>query len=308
MKVLVTGAGGQLGHDVIEELEKRGHIAVGSDMKLTPSISKGIGTLGSVACSPGFVKMDITDRDQVLEVLAEIRPDAVIHCAAWTDVDAAEKEENRKTVHDINVEGTENIAMAAKTVNAKMVYMSTDYVFNGKGETPWHPEDKNYAPLNYYGRTKLDGELVVARLIEKYFIVRTAWVFGLNGNNFVKTMAALGKAHDTIRVINDQIGTPTYTRDLAELITDMIETEEYGYYHATNEGGYVSWYDFACEIYCLLGMKTSIFPVTTEEYGLSAAARPMNSRLDKSKLSEAGFSPLPDWQDALRRYLKEAEL
>lgn len=295
MKVFVTGVGGQLGHDVVNELERKGHSFIGSDVQTTGG------------CAP-YVQLDITDKDAVQRVIEELRPDAIIHCAAWTNVDGAEAEENRPKVDAINHKGTQNIAEAAKTVDAKMVYISTDYVFDGQGERPWEPDDKCYAPLNVYGQSKLDGELAVANTIEKFFIVRIAWVFGLNGKNFIKTMINVGKTHDTVRVVNDQIGTPTYTMDLARLLVDMIETEKYGYYHATNEGGYISWYDFCCEFYKQYGLTTTVIPVTTEEYGLSVAARPFNSRLDKSKLAEAGFTPLPDWKDAVKRYLQEAEL
>lgn len=254
------------------------------------------------------VQLDITDRDAVAESIERIKPDAIIHCAAWTAVDAAEDEENRIKVDAINHLGTQYIADAAKAVNAKMLYLSTDYVFDGQGERPWEPDDKCYSPLNVYGHSKLDGELAVANMLEKYFIVRIAWVFGLNGKNFIKTMINVGKTHDTVRVVNDQIGTPTYTADLARLLVDMIETEKYGYYHATNEGGYISWYDFCVEFYKQYGLETEVVPVTTKEYGLSKAARPFNSRLDKSKLVASGFDPLPTWQDAVSRYLKEAQL
>ena len=301
MKVLVTGVNGQLGHDVMLELNKRGHEAVGS--------GSGSGYRGTdaVAALP-YVQLEITDRDAVLQTIGELRPDAIIHCAAWTAVDAAEDAENREKVDNINHLGTKYIAEAAKAVDAKMIYISTDYVFDGQGERPWQPDDKCYAPLNVYGQSKLDGELAVADTLDKFFIVRIAWVFGLNGKNFIKTMINVGKTHDTVRVVNDQIGTPTYTLDLARLLVDMVETEEYGYYHATNEGGYISWYDFCCEFYRQYGLTTRVIPVTTAEYGLSKAARPFNSRLDKSKLREAGFEPLPAWQDAVKRYLKEAEL
>ena len=304
MKVFVTGVGGQLGHDVVNELAKRGHEAVGSD--LAPAYS-GIADGSAVTKAP-YVQLDITDKDAVARVFSEIRPEAVIHCAAWTAVDAAEDEDKRELVHRINAEGTRYIAEAAKAVDAKMLYLSTDYVFDGQGERPWEPDDKCYAPLNVYGQSKLDGEKAVSGTLEKYFIVRIAWVFGLNGKNFIKTMINVGKTHDTVRVVNDQIGTPTYTLDLARLLADMIESEKYGYYHATNEGGYISWYDFCKEFYRQYGLKTKVIPVTTAEYGLSKAARPFNSRLDKSKLAEAGFTPLPAWQDAVARYLKEAEL
>ena len=286
MKVLVTGANGQLGHDVMNELKKRGYEAIGSDIA------------GDVD-----LLMDITDDESVKQV-KEISPDAIIHCAAWTAVDAAEDEENKEKVFAINVTGTKNLVNVASNLDCKFLYISTDYVFNGQGETPWKPDDKSYAPLCYYGETKLEGEFAVSELT-RFFIVRIAWVFGLNGKNFVKTMINVGKAHDEVRVVNDQIGTPTYTYDLARLLIDMIETEKYGYYHATNEGGYISWYDFCKEIYRQAGLETKVLPVSTIEYGLSKAKRPFNSRLDKSKLSDNGFQRLPDWKDALSRYLKE---
>ena len=304
MKLFVTGVCGQLGHDVVNNAVARGYEAVGSDIQ---PIYSGVADGSAVTSSP-YVQLDITDRDAVLAAIEEIRPDAIIHCAAWTAVDAAEDEENQAKVHTINAVGTQNIADAAKAVDAKMLYLSTDYVFDGKGERPWEPDDKCYAPLNVYGQSKLDGELAVSGTLEKYFIVRIAWVFGLNGKNFIKTMINVGKTHDTVRVVNDQIGTPTYTLDLSRLLVDMVETEKYGYYHATNEGGYISWYDFCVEFYKQYGLTTNVIPVTTEEYGLSKAARPFNSRLNKSKLVESGFTPLPDWKDAVRRYLAEAEL
>ena len=301
MKILVTGVNGQLGHDVVNELAGRGHIAVGSG---SGEAYKGIDD-GSAVTKAAYVRMDITNAVQVLEVLDTVRPDAVIHCAAWTNVDGAEDEENIPKVYAINADGTRNIAEACKALGCKMMYISTDYIFNGRGTTPWEPDCKDFAPLNEYGKSKLKGEFAVAEALEKFFIVRIAWVFGLNGKNFVKTMLNLGKTHDTLRVVNDQIGTPTYTYDLARLLVDMIETEKYGYYHATNEGRYISWADFATEIFRQAGMQIKVIPVTTEEYGLSKAARPFNSRLDKSKLLEAGFEPLPDWKDALARYLRE---
>lgn len=304
MKVFVTGVCGQLGHDVVNELLSRGHEAIGSDIQ--PQYA-GIQD-GSAVVSAPYVSMDITDSKSVSRTIKKWKPDAVIHCAAWTNVDGAEAPENATKVHAINADGTKNIAKAVKAVEAKMIYISTDYVFDGQGERPWEPDDKCYAPLNVYGQSKLDGELAVSSILEKYFIVRIAWVFGLNGKNFIKTMINVGKTHDTVRVVNDQIGTPTYTLDLARLLVDMIETDKYGYYHATNEGGYISWYDFCCEFYKQYGLKTTVIPVTTAEYGLSVAARPFNSRLNKSKLVEAGFEPLPTWQDAVKRYLKEAEL
>jgi len=304
MKIFVTGVCGQLGHDVVNNAVARGHEAFGSDIQ---PVYSGVAD-GSAVTSAPYVQLDITDKDAVSAVIEEIRPDAIIHCAAWTAVDAAEDEENKEKVHKINALGTQYIADAAKAVDAKMLYLSTDYVFDGKGERPWEPDDKCYAPLNVYGQSKLDGELAVSGTLDKYFIVRIAWVFGLNGKNFIKTMINVGKTHDTVRVVNDQIGTPTYTLDLSRLLIDMIETEKYGYYHATNEGGYISWYDFCVEFYKQYGLTTNVIPVTTEEYGLSKAARPENSRLDKSKLVEAGFTPLPDWKDAVRRYLEEAAI
>jgi len=304
MKIFVTGVGGQLGHDIINELAKRGHEGIGSD--IAPQYS-GIADGSAVTTAP-YIPMDITDSACVEKVLTQIQPDAVIHCAAWTAVDLAEDEDKQEKVRAINAGGTRNIAEVCRKLDCKMVYISTDYVFDGKGETPWAPDCKDYKPLNVYGQTKLEGELAVSGLLEKFFIVRIAWVFGLNGNNFIKTMLNIGKKYPELRVVNDQIGTPTYTLDLSRLLADMVKTEKYGYYHATNEGGYISWYDFACEIFRQAGYDTKVNPVTTEEYGLSKAARPFNSRLDKSKLREAGFTPLPTWQDALSRYLKEMEV
>ena len=301
MKVLVTGVNGQLGHDVMNELAKRGHEGVGSD------ITEEYGGVkdGSAVNDMPYVKMDITDEETVWNVISGIRPDAVIHCAAWTAVDMAEDDDKVDKVRAINAGGTQNIADVCKELDCKMTYISTDYVFDGQGEEPWKPDCKDYKPLNVYGQTKLEGELAVANTLEKYFIVRIAWVFGLNGKNFIKTMLNVGKTHDEVRVVNDQIGTPTYTLDLARLLVDMMETDKYGYYHATNEGGYISWYDFTLEIYKQAGLNTKVVPVTTKEYGLSKAARPFNSRLDKSKLVENGFAPLPIWQDALSRFLAE---
>ena len=301
MKFFVTGIGGQLGHDVMNELHKRGYEAVGSD--LAPVYS-GIADGSAVTTMP-YVSLDITDKAAVERVITGINPDAVIHCAAWTAVDAAEDDENRDKVYAINVSGTEHMARACKALDCKMMYISTDYVFNGQGETPWEPDCQDYAPLSVYGQTKLEGELAVSRYVRKFFIVRTAWVFGLNGKNFVRTMLNLSRRYGSLRVVTDQIGTPTYTLDLARLLVDMIETDRYGCYHATNEGGYISWYDFACEIFRQAGKQVEVTPVTTAEYGLSKAVRPFNSRLDKRKLLEKGFKPLPTWQDALARYLKE---
>ena len=285
MNVLVTGVKGQLGHDVVNECKKRGYHVCGVDVE----------------------EMDITDMGAVRRVLTEACPDAVIHCAAWTAVDAAEEAENIPKVRAVNADGTQNIATVCKELGCKMLYISTDYVFDGEGETPWQPDCTEFHPLNVYGQTKFEGELAVRNTLEKFFIVRIAWVFGRNGNNFIKTMLNIGKKYDTLRVVCDQIGTPTYTYDLARLLVDMVESEKYGCYHATNEGGYLSWYDFACEIFRQAGYATKVVPVTTAEYGLSKAKRPFNSRLDKSKLVEAGFTPLPDWRDALARYLKELQ-
>ena len=303
MKIFVTGVAGQLGHDVMNELASRGYEGVGSD--IAPQYS-GIQD-GSPVCTMPYVPMDITDRASVEEIISDAKPDVVIHCAAWTAVDLAEDEDKQEKVRAINAYGTRNIADVCKKLNCKMVYISTDYVFDGQGEKPWEPDCKEYKPLNVYGQTKLEGELAVANTLDKFFIVRIAWVFGLNGKNFIKTMLNIGKTHDTLRVVCDQIGTPTYTLDLSRLLVDMVETEKYGYYHATNEGGYISWYDFACEIFKQAGYETKVIPVTTQEYGVSKAVRPFNSRLDKTKLIKMGFSPLPSWQDALSRYLKEIE-
>ena len=292
MKVLVTGVKGQLGYDVMNELAKRGYEGVGVDVD----------------------EMDITDRAAVERVIGEVHPDKVVHCAAWTAVDAAE--DNQEVCHKVNAEGTENIARICGKLDIPMVYISTDYVFDGQGTRPWEPDDPVVKPLNVYGQAKYDGEVAVEKYAPKHYIVRIAWVFGVNGKNFIKTMLNVAKTHDTLKVVNDQIGTPTYTFDLARLLVDMIETDKYGYYHATNEGGYISWYDFTKEIFrqaTALGHeeyseeKVTVLPVTTEEYGVSKAARPFNSRLDKSKLAENGFTPLPTWQDALGRYLKEIE-
>ena len=293
MKILVTGVNGQLGHDVVFDLQKRGIQAVGSD--LAPDCA----SIPELDYEP----LDITDAAAVQEVLKRVHPDAVIHCAAWTAVDAAEEPANQAKVHAVNAEGTAHIARACAQTGCKLMYLSTDYVFDGQGDTPWQPDCKDYAPLNVYGQSKLEGELAGARAVERFFIVRIAWVFGQNGNNFVKTMLKLAQTHDTLRVVCDQIGTPTYTPDLARLLVDMIQTDKYGYYHATNEGGYISWYDFACEIFRQAGRPVKVLPVTTAEYGLSKAKRPFNSRLDKSKLVQMGFQPLPAWKDALKRYL-----
>lgn len=304
MRFFVTGVNGQLGHDVMNELHKRGYEGVGSDLA---EAYAGVAD-GSPVTKLPYVSLDITDKYAVFQTIKDIKPDAVIHCAAWTAVDMAEDDDKVDLVRKVNAGGTQNIADACKEIGCKMLYLSTDYVFDGQGEEPWQPDCKDYKPLNIYGQTKLEGELAVSSTLEKFFIVRIAWVFGLNGKNFIKTMINVGKTHDSVRVVNDQIGTPTYTFDLARLLVDMCETEKYGYYHATNEGGYISWYDFCVEFYKQYGLGTKVIPVSTEEYGLSKAARPFNSRLDKRKLVEAGFTPLPTWQDAVRRYLEEANL
>lgn len=296
MKVLVTGTSGQLGYDVMMELKKRGHMGIGADRSDSDADFE-------------HVILDITDAKKVSEVVNKVKPDAIIHCAAWTNVDGAEDPANRDLVMAVNIEGTANLVRAAKEVDAKFMYISTDYVFDGQGEKPWQPDDKNYAPLNMYGESKLKGELEVSEILDKYFIVRIAWVFGKNGKNFIKTMIKVGEGRDTIEVVSDQIGTPTYTYDLARLLVDMIETDKYGYYHATNEGGYISWAEFAEEIFKDADMDVKVVPVTTEEYeakaGKTVAKRPFNSRLDKTKLVEAGFQPLPDWRDAVKRYILE---
>lgn len=293
MLVFVTGVNGQLGYDTVKELLSRGHRVIGS------------GTAAECCCACEYCRLDITDTVAVNAALMRIKPDAVIHCAAWTAVDAAEDEENRGRVYAVNVDGTANIASVCSALDCKLLYISTDYVFDGQGDEPWRPDCRTYAPLNVYGRSKLEGELAVASAVERFFIVRTAWVFGVNGKNFVRTMLELGRTHDSLRVVNDQIGTPTYTPDLARLLANMIESEKYGYYHATNEGGFISWYDFAVEIFRQAGYSVEVIPVSTAEYGLSKAARPFNSRLDKGKLTQCGFVPLPDWKDALSRYLNE---
>lgn len=303
MKVLVTGVGGQLGYDVMNELAKRGHVGIGTDV-CERSRLKLFDPTTPIATMP-YYPLDITDEEAVQSLISALSPDAVVHCAAWTAVDSAEDAEHREQVYAVNVTGTRNIAAACKKADCKMVYISTDYVFDGQGETPWEADCQSFAPLSVYGQTKLEGERAVMEYLNRYFIVRIAWVFGANGNNFVRTMLNIGKKFDTLRVVNDQIGTPTYTPDLARLLTDMLETERYGCYHATNEGGYLSWYEFACEIFRQAGYTTTVLPVTTEEYGVSKAARPFNSRLSKKKLAENGFEPLADWRDALARFLQE---
>lgn len=300
MKVLVTGVAGQLGHDVMNELDKNGIQGVGTDLKAEYA---GIQD-GTAVTRAEYISLDITDREAVISKIKELKPDVIVHCAAWTAVDLAEDEDKQPLVKKINVDGTQNLADAAKAVDAKMVYISTDYVFDGQGTEPWNPDCKEFAPLNFYGQTKLGGELAVSTTLDKYFIVRIAWAFGLNGENFIKTMIKVGQRHEEVRVVSDQVGTPTYTLDLAVLLVSMIQTDKYGYYHATNEGGYISWCEFAKEIYKQAGMSTKVIPVTTEEYGLSKAARPFNSRLDKSKLDKNGFELLPTWQDAVGRYLE----
>ena len=303
MNVLVTGASGQLGYDVMKELEKRGHTAVGTALHIPTESPSFLPSPGKTM--PMYVQMDLQDERLVKTTFTALRPEAVIHCAAWTAVDAAEEPENSAAVYGTNTLATRYIAEACASIDAKLLYISTDYVFDGQGTEPWQPDDKSFAPLNVYGRSKLEGELAAANVVDKLFVVRIAWVFGKNGRNFVNIMLNIGKSHDTVRVVNDQIGTPTYTADLARLLADMIVTEKYGVYHATNEGGYISWYDFAKEIYRQSGLNINVIPVSTEVYGMSRARRPMNSRLDKSKLAENGFQPLPDWKDALFRYLLE---
>lgn len=278
MRVLVTGVKGQLGHDVMNELAKRGYEGIGVDVD----------------------EMDITDKDAVKRVMEATNPDKVVHCAAWTAVDDAE--DKVEICRRVNAEGTENIAVMCKKLDIPMVYLSTDYVFDGEGTRPWEPDDERH-PLNVYGQTKYEGELAVEKNLDKYFIVRIAWVFGINGKNFIKTMLRLSETHDTLTVVDDQIGSPTYTYDLARLLVDMLETEKYGRYHATNEG-LCSWCEFAKEIFRQAGRKVTVIPVSSEEYP-AKAKRPHNSRMDKSKLTEMGFVPLPTWQDALSRYLKE---
>ncbi len=295
MKVLVTGANGQLGWDMILELKKRGHEPIATDI------------IDSFEQDCEYIKLDITDEGAVREVIKKVKPDAVAHCAAWTAVDAAEDEDNKPKVYAINVLGTKYIAEACREIDCKMIYISTDYVFHGQGTEPWKPDCKDYKPLNYYGQTKLEGELAVSEILDKFFVVRIAWVFGIHGNNFVKTMLKLTEKNSKIRVVDDQVGTPTYTYDLAKLLVDMAQSEKYGYYHATNEGGFISWYEFACEIFRQAQKRVKVVPVSTKEYGASKAARPFNSRLDKTKLSQNGFITLPDWKDALSRYIKEIE-
>lgn len=276
MKVLVTGVKGQLGFDVMNELKKRGLEAVGADIE----------------------EMDITDEESVNRFIMDAKPDAVIHCAAYTAVDAAE--ENEDICRRVNADGTRNIAKVCKELDCKMIYISTDYVFDGQGSRPWEPDEERH-PLNVYGQTKYEGELAVQELLEKYFIVRIAWVFGVNGKNFVKTMLNLAQTHDTLTVVNDQYGSPTYTYDLARLLVDMVQTDKYGIYHATNEG-ICTWYEFACEIFKQANVSIKVLPVSAAEYR-AKAKRPENSRMSKEKLTENGFERLPSWQDALGRYL-----
>ena len=301
MKVFVTGVNGQLGHDVMNSLYNAEIDAIGSDIKESYS---GVQD-GSPACTMPYIGLDLTDEEKTRKIITEEGIDAIIHCAAWTAVDAAEDPENQVIVEKINGEVPGVLARIMKERDGKMLYLSTDYVFSGEGTEPWSPDETNFSPINFYGKTKLMGEEKIREVLEKYFIVRIAWVFGLNGKNFIKTMLKVGKSHEEVRVVNDQIGNPTYTLDLAELLVDMICTEKYGNYHATNEGDYISWYDFTKEIYRQAGLKTKVIPVSTEEYGLSKAKRPKNSRLDKKKLRQQGFVPLPDWKNALSRYLEE---
>lgn len=301
MKVFVTGANGQLGHDVVNELAARGHEAIASGSRETYT---GVQD-GTFVCNAPYYQMDIRQRDEVRQVLLSVKPDAVIHCAAWTDVDGAEELANKPLALAVNGEGTANVVDACKYLGCKMMYISTDYVFDGEGTEPWPADCFDYDPMNVYGFGKMMGELVVKECLKKFFVVRISWVFGKNGGNFIDTMLRVGKTHPQLKVVNDQIGRPTYTLDLARLLTDMIESEKYGFYNAVNEGENISWYDFAREIFQQAGMPVEVLPVTTEEYGVSKAARPANSRLDTSKLVEQGFVPLPSWQDALRRYLQD---
>lgn len=311
MKVFVTGITGQLGYDVMLELIRKGHEVIGIARRNPEELQN---SLVAVKEKPtiSFLSLDITDETEVNEKINSLWPDAIIHCAAWTAVDAAEEEENRPAVYESNVLATKYLAEASKIVDAKMLYLSTDYVFNGQGTRPWEPDDQCFAPLNYYGKTKFEGEKAVSSVLEKFYIVRTSWVFGLNGKNFIKTMISIGKNHDTVRVVDDQIGTPTYTKDLARLLVEMIETDRYGYYHATNSeetpGAYISWADLAEEAYLSAGMNTKVIRVSTKEYGMLRAIRPYNSRLNKRKLAETGFALLPPWKDAVRRYVEEAGL
>ncbi len=305
MRIFVTGACGQLGHDVVNEAASRGYEPIASD--ITPEYSGADD--GSFAVSAPYLPLDITDETAVQNHITELHPDVIIHCGAWTAVDTAEDEENRPKVFAVNAGGTRNIARTAKNIGAKIVYLSTDYVFNGEGTRPWEADDQCCSPLNIYGQSKLEGELAVRESTDKFFIVRTSWVFGLSGNNFVKTILRVGKSHLQVRVVSDQIGTPTYTPDLARILLDMAETEKYGIYHVTNseteKDSYISWFDFTEEIYKQAGLDTEVIPVTTSEYGLSKARRPFNSRMDKQKLIREGFTPLPDWKDALHRYLMQ---
>lgn len=279
MKILVTGVKGQLGYDVVNEAEKRNISAVGVDID----------------------EMDITNKQQVNDVIKEGKYDAVVHCAAWTAVDKAE--DMVEVCRKVNAEGTENIAHVCEVLDIPMMYFSTDYVFDGEGTTPWSEYDERH-PLNVYGQTKYEGELIVEKL-KKHFIIRIAWVFGKNGNNFIKTMLRLGKERGAVSVVSDQVGSPTYTYDLARLVVDMIQTDQYGTYHATNEG-ICSWYEFACEIFKQAGMDVSVTPVSSTEFP-AKAKRPSNSRMNKGELDTHGFDRLPTWQDALGRYLKEIE-
>lgn len=301
MKVLVTGATGQLGFDVIRRLLDSNYEVIGTSNSETFSSILSDERINQIP----YYSLDITDKKAVHKLIFDIKPDAIIHCAAWTAVDDAE--ENEEAVNKVNIHGTKHLAEAAKAIDAKFIYVSTDYVFDGTGEAPWPADDEKLSPTSVYGESKLAGEQIVSSILEKYFIVRIAWVFGINGANFVKTMLRVGKNHDQVTVVNDQIGTPTYTYDLARLLVDMVASDKYGYYHATNEGGFISWFDFTKEIYHLAKLSTDVKPVTTEEYGNTKANRPLNSRLDKSKLIENGFEPLPDWRDALGRFLKELD-
>lgn len=291
MRILVTGAKGQLGHDVVDEARRQGHEVIETDLLDVAD-----------AC---YVKMDITNANEVDGIIRHLKPEAIIHCAAWTDVDGAE--DHKEKVMQINAKGTENIAKTANKVGAKLLYISTDYVFDGSGQDPWKADNKHFGPINVYGASKLEGEFAVSGFTDDFFIIRIAWVFGKYGKNFVKTMLKLSENHDSLKVVDDQAGTPTYTKDLSKLLLDIIITDKYGYYNVTNEGDYISWYDFAVEIFNQAGIEIDVTPVTTEQYGLSKAKRPFNSRMDRSKIKENGFNPLPDWKDALKRYLEDTK-
>ncbi|SJZ77111.1 dTDP-4-dehydrorhamnose reductase [Anaerorhabdus furcosa] len=303
-KIFVTGACGQIGVDVVNELLNRKYEVIATDLCELCDYD----LLTKFNDEIMYFQLDIKNEDILRDVINKVTPDIIIHCAAWTSVDLAEFEENQELVRKINVESTKVLASCAKDLDIKIVYISTDYVFDGEGVDPWKPDCNNYNPLNFYGLTKLYGEMKITNALEKYFIVRTSWVFGKNGKNFIKTILELSKVHNEIKVINDQIGSPTYSFDLSRLIVDMIETDKYGYYHITNEGEYISWYELAKEVFFQKEISTKIIPVSTEQYGVNKAIRPLNSRLNKEKIIENGFKPLPVWKDAVSRFLKELEV